>query len=316
MRPQTKLRRACVRALTGALAAAPFMIAAPAAEAAGSTVALRFSDTTPAYGQRVSVSGRAARQDAGRTVVLEYADGSAAWRPLRTGRVGANGRYAFSVALTRSGILRTVVTAAARPGEAVASQATVSASARIAVAPVVRASATRLAVMPGGVASVTGYIRPGGAGRTVRLQRHAGAGWRTVATSRTTANGRFVLHFRAGRTGSHAVRVAVAGNGGSAPTTRGVGRLSVYRSSTASLYTMYGGALACGGHLGYRSMVVAHRSLPCGTLVTVRYRGRSAQARVMDRGPFVGGREFDLAGAVARKLGFDGVRRIWVAVGR
>jgi rare lipoprotein A (peptidoglycan hydrolase) len=35
---------------------------------------------------------------------------------------------------------------------------------------------------------------------------------------------------------------------------------------------------------------------------------------VRDRGPYVGGREFDLAGAVARKLGFNGVGRIYVSV--
>jgi rare lipoprotein A (peptidoglycan hydrolase) len=63
-------------------------------------------------------------------------------------------------------------------------------------------------------------------------------------------------------------------------------------------------------------MVVAHKSLPCGTKVTISYRGRTAQAVVRDRGPYVGGREFDLAGAVARKLGFNGVGTIYVATSR
>jgi peptidoglycan lytic transglycosylase len=57
---------------------------------------------------------------------------------------------------------------------------------------------------------------------------------------------------------------------------------------------------------------VANKSLPCGTKLTIRYRGRTVKAVVRDRGPYVGGREFDLAGAVARRLGFDGVGQIWV----
>ena len=76
---------------------------------------------------------------------------------------------------------------------------------------------------------------------------------------------------------------------------------------------MYGGALACGGSLGYNALVVAHKTLPCGTKVRIRYRGRSVTATVRDRGPYVGGREFDLAGAVARRLGFNGVGTIWVS---
>jgi rare lipoprotein A (peptidoglycan hydrolase) len=78
----------------------------------------------------------------------------------------------------------------------------------------------------------------------------------------------------------------------------------------------YGGPLGCGGTLGYDSLVVAHKTLPCGTKVRVRYRGHVVTATVRDRGPYVGGREFDLAGAVARRLGFNGVGTIWVAKAR
>jgi len=49
---------------------------------------------------------------------------------------------------------------------------------------------------------------------------------------------------------------------------------------------------------------VAHKSLPCGTKVTFRYGGRSVAARVIDRGPYVGGREWDLTAALKQKLGF------------
>jgi len=39
---------------------------------------------------------------------------------------------------------------------------------------------------------------------------------------------------------------------------------------------------------------VAHRTLPCGTKVTMRYNGVTVVTRVVDRGPYVGGRIFDM----------------------
>ena len=53
--------------------------------------------------------------------------------------------------------------------------------------------------------------------------------------------------------------------------------------------------LACGGRLGAGTIGVAHKTLPCGTRLTLRHRGRTVRVRVIDRGPFVGGREFDLS---------------------
>jgi rare lipoprotein A (peptidoglycan hydrolase) len=47
----------------------------------------------------------------------------------------------------------------------------------------------------------------------------------------------------------------------------------------------------------------AHRTLPFGTQLTVRYRGRSAQVTVNDRGPYSGGRDLDLSQGAAEYLG-------------
>jgi rare lipoprotein A len=47
----------------------------------------------------------------------------------------------------------------------------------------------------------------------------------------------------------------------------------------------------------------AHRTLPFGTQLTVRYRGRSAQVTVNDRGPYSGGRVLDLSQGAAEYLG-------------
>ena len=78
-----------------------------------------------------------------------------------------------------------------------------------------------------------------------------------------------------------------------------------WRSSVASVYdgVSLGGRVAC---LGYwpGGMVVANKTLPCGTRVRFLYRGRKVTARVWDKGPFVAGREFDLDVGVQRALGF------------
>lgn len=59
---------------------------------------------------------------------------------------------------------------------------------------------------------------------------------------------------------------------------------------------------AC-GVLYTRTVVgVANRSLPCGTLVAFSYRGRTVVAPVIDRGPYVAGRLWDLSGGLCTAL--------------
>lgn len=68
-----------------------------------------------------------------------------------------------------------------------------------------------------------------------------------------------------------------------------------YGGGTTHLATTYGAPgdklsgerLACTGQrVRDVSEGVAHRSAPCGTLVHLRFRGRSTLARVVDRGPY------------------------------
>ena len=49
---------------------------------------------------------------------------------------------------------------------------------------------------------------------------------------------------------------------------------------------------------------MAHKSLPCGTKVTIRYHGRSVTVPVIDRGPYAGNREWDLTAATKSRIGF------------
>jgi rare lipoprotein A len=154
---------------------------------------------------------------------------------------------------------------------------------------------------------VRGALRPAGAGRAVSLQvGRSGGGWITVDHDRTDAKGRYVLAWRATKTGTKRVRVHFGGTRQLSSARHLAGTARVYRRAVASWYGpgLYGQHLACGGTLTAGTLGVAHKSLPCGTNVTLHYRGRTVRVPVVDRGPFVGGREFDLTAATKRRLGF------------
>jgi rare lipoprotein A (peptidoglycan hydrolase) len=66
----------------------------------------------------------------------------------------------------------------------------------------------------------------------------------------------------------------------------------------------YGKRTACGLAMTETLIGVAHRSLPCGTRVTFKNpaNGRIVTAPVVDRGPYVSGRQWDLTGGLCLKL--------------
>ena len=59
----------------------------------------------------------------------------------------------------------------------------------------------------------------------------------------------------------------------------------------------FGSGTACGQKYSKTIMGVAHRTLPCGTLVTFRNpaNGRQVTVPVIDRGPYVSGRTWDMS---------------------
>ncbi|HEY7590422.1 MAG TPA: septal ring lytic transglycosylase RlpA family protein [Candidatus Limnocylindrales bacterium] len=66
----------------------------------------------------------------------------------------------------------------------------------------------------------------------------------------------------------------------------------------------YGRRTACGLAYTTTLMGVAHRSLPCGTRVRFRNprNGQMVTVPVIDRGPYVAGRTWDLSGATCKAL--------------
>lgn len=176
--------------------------------------------------------------------------------------------------------------------------------------PYVKVTDTRLAVTSGKAIRVQGTVPATRRGHTVLLQARWAGGWHTLDRDRTDVRGRFKLKRRLQRPLSAPVRIrARAGDTHAAQRRRTLKRrLNVYRTAYASWYGpgLYGNPLGCGGTLSPGTYGVAHKTLPCGTKVTLRANGRSVRVSVIDRGPYVGGREFDLTAATAQALGFSG----------
>ena len=83
----------------------------------------------------------------------------------------------------------------------------------------------------------------------------------------------------------------------------------------ASVEIAYGHAVACGGIMRPAELGVANKTLPCGTMVTFRYGNRAVRVPVIDRGPYIPGRMWDLSGAAAEALHFPGLGQVQYRLG-
>jgi rare lipoprotein A (peptidoglycan hydrolase) len=90
---------------------------------------------------------------------------------------------------------------------------------------------------------------------------------------------------------------------------------AAYKPVRATWYGpgLYGHRMACGAKLTRNTLGVAHRRLPCGTQVALRYRGRTVVVPVIDRGPYSRGVDYDLTAATARQLGMTQTSRVGAA---
>jgi hypothetical protein len=161
-------------------------------------------------------------------------------------------------------------------------------------------------VLSGNGVAVHGKVRPSGRHRLKVVFSGPDA---KVLGTRTRANGTFALRWSPDGIGNYAVHafgVHDRRTRGSASKAR---RLTSYRQAGASYYGpgLYGNGVACGGTLAPGTMGVANKTLPCGTKVKLRYQGHSVTVPVIDRGPYVAGRDYDLTEAVKNRLGFPGV---------
>jgi rare lipoprotein A len=335
MRPKQMLRKSRpVQLGAGAL-----MLAIPASAVAltagqadaQSAVQINLTPRHTAYGRQLTITGSVPSGASRQSLQLQFEPtGSVGWRALKTTAQRGDGRFRFSTLARKSGLVRVVPAAPAGSALRVASAggpavgaAGIAAPTPVGAASIAPSAATPLSVrarfvvhtrrldtLAGRPVHVTGKLLPAVAGRRVRLVTHAGRRWITLASSRTGGRGAFDLRYNGAGTGRHGLRVRFAGDRLNGASWARVGRLTVFRVSVASWYTD-GGGTACGFHAYYG---VANRALPCGTKVTFRSGARSVTATVDDRGPFVGGREWDLNQNVAGALGFGGVGAVWSSI--
>lgn len=161
-------------------------------------------------------------------------------------------------------------------------------------------------VLSGNGLAVHGKVRPSGRHRVKLVFSGPEA---EILVTRTRADGGFALRWSPDRVGNYAVRafgVHDRHSRGSVSTAR---RLTSFRQAGASYYGpgLYGNGVACGGTLMPGTLGVANKTLPCGTMVKLRYHGHSVTVPVIDRGPYVAGRDYDLTEATKLRLGFPGV---------
>jgi rare lipoprotein A len=292
---RTRRRRIAVRALP-VLALLPSvaitMAATDATAAQASRATLKAGTSKVRYGRSFRLSGTVPGAAAQSRVVIDYRPlGGARWVERRHLNTGSDGRYSTPLTARRSGVYR-ARSAAARPSRAV----------EVAVVSRVRARAER-SVLAGHRAMVRGSVRPGIRGRRVVVH----VGGRSLR-ARTGGRGRFRARWIAAAPGRYRVRAVAEGDRSAARGADRGGRVTVFRRAVASWYGpgLYGNGVACGGTLQPSTLGVANRTLPCGTKVTLRYRGRQVTVPVIDRGPYVAGRDYDLTGATRARLHFTG----------
>jgi rare lipoprotein A len=337
MRPQGNLRarRACAATVAFGLA---YLVCVSAAGAAAPRQSIdlawrhqqrplpaRLGNDHPlGYGKRLTVAGDLGGAYAGVPVLLEYRPGAVTagrrptqqhWAVLAHGAASHSGAYRVSTRLWHSGAVRVAVagfgglspfasTAMAAP------LSTASAAMPVLVRARIHLRHARLAVLGAGRAAVVGSLVPARAGLVIDMQLRTPKGWRTVARAATGAQGRYRLSYAPGAAFSEDARLRFNGDRANAPAQRMLGRLNSYELAESSWYGG-DGTTACGEHLTDQTLGVANKTLPCGTIVTLRYAGHTVRVPVIDRGPYVAGRSFDLTYATKQALGFGDTGAVW-----
>jgi hypothetical protein len=303
---------AAVGASVLAIPASAAALATPATQSGSdSPIKVRVKRSRLRYGRDVVVVGQAPSSDQGQTVSLQFwPQGTGGWEQLASASIGSAGKFRLIASLKRSGWLRAAVAAPAASASALSSQTAasgVSVPKRVAVEAAIHVHDRAISDFGAHAIGLRGRLLPKGRGRKVLLQADRSGRWITLSSDRTDYAGDFRLSYRPGDVGRERLRVRFAGDRANTAVSARAGSLTVYHQAVASWY-YDGGTTGCGFHAYYG---VANVSLPCGTVVSFAHGGRTVQAVVDDRGPYVGGRTWDLNQNTAAALGFGGVGAVW-----
>jgi rare lipoprotein A len=168
-------------------------------------------------------------------------------------------------------------------------------------------------------AALTGTVSRRARGRVLRIQRfdEAARRWRSEARTTIGRKGRYRVLWSPRALGQQRLRATLQRRRSASATSASAEvSVRVFRPAMATWYGpgLYGNTTACGQELTRELVGVAHKTLPCGTLVEISYGGASLVVPVVDRGPFVKGMSWDLTSAAAEQLGFTGTARIGALV--
>ena len=295
---------------------------APAGSSSHSSIQIQVTQRRIGYGQQLTVTGRAPSGTSGQRVKLDFAPaGTTNWRPVGQATVGRSDKFRLQARLSRSGRVKVKgmwSPGAGSPGptglpsqspdQSSSQSQPTSSSQQVKVAASFHLAKHATDDMGRHAITVQGTLLPAARGRRVRLQTLSGHRWHNVAQTDTGAQGRFQFHYTPS-SGKKYLRVSFGGDRSNAANTARSGSVTVFTQGMASWY-QDGGATACGFHANYG---VANLSLPCGTKVTFLYHGNRVTATVDDRGPYVGGRKWDLNQNTSSALGMGGVASVWAS---
>ena len=300
-----RVRMGSVRTTTAVVVA--LMLALPIAAHAQMTPPEPVITSAPgsvAFRADAVIGGKLEGGTPGQSVGLQRWRSSTGWRQIATRPTDENNRVRFRLDdLRRSAGYRLIYR-----DEATGDVAR-SASKRIAVGVRLRMRTSKSHVIEGRRLRVYGTLYPKVTGRRVVLEQKVDGSWRGVTRMRA-GDGSFSTYLRPADAGYRRLRVRFTGD---EHNRKDVARraIRVYQPGLATWYGpgFYGNTTACGQRLGYGTLGVAHRSLPCGTEVNILYEGRTITVPVIDRGPYSSA-DWDLTRETAERLRFSGKDRI------
>ena len=300
-----RVRAGSVRAAVAAITAVALLTPMAAwARAATPEPVITSAPAAVAFKANALITGRLNNGTPGQTVHLERWRPNTGWKRIAAQATDEEQRVRFRLSdLRRSAGYRLLYI------DDTTGDTARSAPERIAVAASLRLDTSKSHVIEGRRLRVHGTLYPKVAGRKVILEQKVSGSWRWVTRLRA-GDGSFTTYFRPGDEGYRRLRVRFTGDEHNRKA--GARRaIRVYEPSLATWYGpgLYGNRTACGQRLGYSTLGVAHRSLPCGTKVNILYEGRTITVPVIDRGPYSSA-DWDLTRETADRLRFSGKDRI------
>jgi rare lipoprotein A len=196
-----------------------------------------------------------------------------------------------------------------------------------------------------GTVSFTGTVSQAKEGETIVIQRHGSlpGEWVQAASATVGAGGEFAASWHVNESGSLSVRAVLDSAATNIATARAAAlaprraaaraaalaprraaaqaltfaatpalTLTVYRGAVATIFGpgLFGRRTACGERLEPATIGVASRTLPCGSMVAIYYKGHQLVVPVIDRGPYARHVGWDLTSATATALGMTETARI------